>query len=157
MLGLPSVEEFVHEELAVAYEAGVRGIDTSLPFVLGVFNRLLTVRSKKELLGDITKYERIKRWRWPLIRLNIKILQHWCATGSASQSIPIELIREVASTETDDRRVFALPEFALRYARVPAGYYAIQYEGERPIGVRPLAHPHEKALSDEKLVHIAYG
>lgn len=77
LLGLCSVRHFVEEELPIALELGVRGLDTCAAFALGVRGLELTKDSPRLFLGDLTKYSRLTHTQLSLIRCNMQTLENW--------------------------------------------------------------------------------
>lgn len=143
-LGCGDIQAFCTDWLATAHQAGVRSIDTSVPFALGVRGKLLTPRASKVLLGDEEQYVRVTLARQHLIKLNIAIFQRWAATGEAPDEISIDLVRQ---TCREWRKYWAeglaTVEEVMKSCSFPKGWYAIRSEkrpGKPPkeAGVRPL-------------------
>lgn len=159
MLGVPDIAEFASEELPMAHALGVRGVDTSVPFTLGVAGILLAPSAPKIPMESWKVYARLSVKQTALIYLNIYIMLEWLSKGEASDFISIETVRLAASKMSSDRRIYENPGFALRTCRVSPGKYAIRYDSHekvRVMGVRPLdEHCHHGPSED--MVEVPYS
>ncbi len=166
MLGCGDVQAFCQEELAVAHQLGVRGVDSSLPFAIGVRMKLLTPATKKVWLGDVEQYCRFTLRHQRLVKLNINIFRHWIETGEAKDEIPVEVIRQTCREwRKYYARGLATVEEVMKSCHVPKGWYAIRMEEQprrRPkaVGVRPLASTkllgHRGLREGEVVLQITY-
>lgn len=77
LLGLCSVRHFVEEELPIALELGVRGVDTCAAFALGARGLELTKDSPRLFLGDLKKYKYLTEDTLLLIKRNMDTLESW--------------------------------------------------------------------------------
>lgn len=77
LLGLCSVRHFVEEELPIALELGVRGVDTCAAFALGARGLGLTKDSPRLFLGDLKKYKYLTEDTLLLIKRNMDTLENW--------------------------------------------------------------------------------
>lgn len=155
MLGVGSISEFARTQLEVARKFGVRSVDTSLAFALGAHGRLLTASAEKVPLGDIGQYDTLSTASRRLIQLNIAILEDWVQLGYQGPTIPMRLVRGVASRYLKYyARGFAPPDKVLRACHVPEGEYAIfvrgVFEEFRPLG------PKDEPTEEEGVIEITY-
>lgn len=158
MLGIPRVGEFLSAELPLAHRLGVRGVDTSLPFALGVAGKLLTKYAEKVPLGPPEEYEKLSYSQRTLAKTNIRILRTFIETGAVTSYVPIECFRIVASTLSDDRRIYTDPSYALKICRVPEGHYVVHHRQGVPIGVTPHWLVLDgKELPGDKKMAVYYG
>lgn len=158
LLGVPRAAEFLSVELPLAHRLGVRGVDTSLPFALAAKGKLLTRTSEKVPMGSPEDYEKLSHAQRVLARTNIRILRTWIETGEVTAWLPIECFRIVASTISEDRRIYTDPSFALKVCRVPEGHYVVHHQQGVPIGVTPKwLMSFEMGLPTDKTVAVYYG
>ncbi len=133
---------FANYELPVAWAAGVRSMDTSLPYVLGSQGKLLARTAPQGflhfLVGDITLLSR----ELALALLNMKLLEYWCDTGAARTEIPVSVLEETIRLVANDpiaRHEDFLPLAQyLDLAGLPRGEYAANYRAGRLHSVRPI-------------------
>lgn len=155
MLGVGSISEFALRQLEVARRLGVRSVDTSLAFALGAHGHLLTASTKKVPLGDRHQYDTLSVASQHLIRLNVAILEDWVQRGYQGPTIPLRLVRGVASRYLKFyARGFAPPEKVLKACHVPEGEYAICVRGVYE-EFRPLP-PGEEPAEEEGVIEITY-
>jgi len=141
LLGISSPATFAHSELPAAHQAGVRGVDTSLAFALGVNGVLLTPSAKKIHLGDPSKYETLNTNQKRLILLNQRILTEWCEAGVGDERIATHWIRQTAKKWLQYyAEGFASIEDAMRACKMPSGRYAFLKLHRKEVYVRPLTH-----------------
>lgn len=155
LLGLTDPEEFVTNELSVARELRVRGIDTSTAFAQGAAGQLLTSKSPKIRLGTPTQYKALSTQGRRLTLLNTHILNDWVSTGKVLPGVPSRLIRYTASKWLKFYgEGFATVMEVMIACRFPLGLYALvplTKKGEEH--VRPL-RTSKDLLKQEQLIEL---
>jgi hypothetical protein len=154
LLGLPHLGNHVKDILPRAHTAGVRGIDTSTAFALGVRGILVTPAAKKVRLGNPTQYTKLNTHTRRLIVLNIRILNAWTLCGKGSEAIPTHLIRNTASAWLKYyAEGFTELDIVMEACGMPAGKYALLKEHRREKSIRPLPR-FQKLEENEVLVEV---
>jgi hypothetical protein len=154
LLGLPHLKNHVKDVLSQAQTGGVRGIDTSTAFALGVRGDLVTPAAKKVRLGDPKQYTKLSVRIRRLIELNIAILDDWTFRGEGGNTIATYLIRDLASKWLKYYAVgFAELDVVMKACGMPAGKYALLKVRRREKSVRPLPR-FRKLEENEVLVEV---
>ena len=106
-------------------------------------------QSTKVALRPPDQYASLGHWTHTLVYLNMLILQSWADTRTASEYIPLTLIRRAACWGgADSRKVMTSVQVALRESHVPSGGYAVTDEK----WVRPSSQ--DGLRVDEKYVGV---
>jgi len=152
LLGVGNPKEFAERELPAAFQAGARGVDTSLAFAVGAEGKLLTPNVGKVRLGSPESYPELSTWIRRLIFLNLHILSEWVTNGFAGipnfagahasihlNAIPTFWIRQTASKWLKfwAEGFCDLPK-AMETCGMPPGKYALLKEKGREVYVRQL-------------------
>jgi hypothetical protein len=154
LLGLPHLGNHVKDILPRVNTTGVRGMDTSTAFALGVRGILVTPTAKKVRLGDPTQYTKLSTHIRRLIVLNIRILDAWTFHGEGSATIPAHLIRNTASAWLKYyAEGFTELDVVMKACGMPAGKYALLKVRRREKYVRPLSR-FERPTEEEILVEV---
>lgn len=155
LLGLTDPKEFVTNELSVARELRVRGMDTSTAFAQGAAGQLLTSKSPKILLGSPADYKVLSTQGRRLTLLNTHILNDWVLTGKVLPGVPSRLIRYTASKWlTFYGEGFATMKEVMVACCFPPGRYAHVPRTNKGEGhVRPL-RTSKDLLKQERLIEL---
>lgn len=154
LLGIHTPSEFAASGLQDAFQAGARGVDTSLAFAIGIEGGLLTPSAAKVRLGPPEQYEQLPTWSRRLVFLNLRILSEWVTQGKASELIPTFWIRQTASKWLKYwAEGFCDLHEAMECCGMPSGRYALLRADGKEAYIRVLRH-NKNPNPDEQLMEL---